>query len=68
MDEDWKVVYTSNELHLAELARLMLQDNGIASVIMNKQDSTYPLIGHIELMVEEFDRKRAEQLLTGFET
>jgi hypothetical protein len=67
MDQDWKVVFTVKELHLSEMAKQMLNDNNIEVIIMNKVDSAYPSIGHIEVMVKGDDKEKAEQLLKEFE-
>lgn len=67
MDKNWKVVFTVNEVHLSEMAKQMLNDNDIEAIIMNKVDSAYPSIGHIDVMVKEDDQEKAEQLLKEFE-
>jgi hypothetical protein len=51
MQKDWIVVYRTGELHRAEMAKQMLQQNGIEAVIMNQKDSSY-LIGNIEVFVQ----------------
>jgi hypothetical protein len=63
MAENWKVIFTSNELHLSEIAKQVLQENGIKSILLNKMDSAYPSIGHIEVLVREDDQQAAKQLL-----
>ena len=68
MDKNWNVVFTSNELYMAEIVRQMLQNNGIESVVINKLDSVYPSIGHVEVMVETYNQSRAEQLLKEFKS
>jgi transcriptional regulatory protein LevR len=66
MDQNWKVVFTVTELHLSEMAKQMLNDNNIEAIIMNKVDSAYPSIGHVEVLVKEDDQEKAEQLLKEF--
>ena len=41
----------------------MLQEHGIESVVMNKQDSAYVSIGEIELYVASSDKERALELI-----
>jgi hypothetical protein len=66
MDQDWKVVLTVKELHLSEMAKQMLNDNNIEAIIMNKVDSAYPSIGHVEVLVKGDDQEDAELLLREF--
>ena len=40
-----------------------LLENGIDAVVMNKQDSSYQVFGEGELLVNEEDVQRAEELL-----
>jgi hypothetical protein len=68
MDENWKVIFTSNELHLSEITKQVLQENGIKSILLNKMDSAYPSIGYIEVLVREEDLQTAEQLLKELNT
>lgn len=67
MEDNWTTVYTTAEKYLAEMARQMLRDNGIDTVIMDKQDTAYPSIGYIELMVKKEDLAAAEKLIKEFE-
>jgi hypothetical protein len=51
MEETWVNIYSTSEVYLAEMAKEVLSDEGIASVIINKQDSNY-LFGDVEIYVE----------------
>ncbi len=51
MDSNWINVYSSANLQKVELLKHILQENDIDAVVMNRQDSTYPVIGEIELYV-----------------
>jgi hypothetical protein len=64
--DDWTRVYLTESPYLAEAAQQMLRDNGIEAVIMNKKDSAYPMIGHIEVMVNKGNRAEAEKLIKVF--
>jgi len=48
MSKNWKKIYSTTYLHKAEIAKAVLQDNNIDTMILNKRDSMY-LIGEIEL-------------------
>ncbi len=65
--DNWEAVYITPEKYLAEIAQQMLRDNGIESVVLDKRDSAYPSIGHIEVMVEKDKVPVAEQLIKEFE-
>jgi hypothetical protein len=51
MEKDWVNIYSSVYQHKVEIVKAVLEDNGITSVIINKQDSVYTSIGEIELYV-----------------
>ncbi len=63
MEKNWKVAFNTTEPYLAEIAQQVLRDNDINSVIMNKKDSSYTVIGYIEVLVEEKNHSAAEELL-----
>ncbi|MCG8699822.1 MAG: DUF2007 domain-containing protein [Bacteroidales bacterium] len=62
MTKNWKIVYSTNEIHIAELAKRLLEDNDIQAVILNQQDLNYH-VGSIEVMVERDSVIRAKNLL-----
>ncbi|MCF8359283.1 MAG: DUF2007 domain-containing protein [Prolixibacteraceae bacterium] len=63
MEKDWKKVYFSGHLYQVEIARDLLENNGINSVILNQKDSVYKTFGDVELYVHENDEQRALELL-----
>jgi Zn-dependent membrane protease YugP len=63
MEKDWKKVYFSNHLYQVEIARELLENNGIKSVILNQKDSVYKTFGDVELYVHENDEQSALELL-----
>ena len=60
--ENWKTVYTTDQLHKAELVRDFLREKIIDAVVMNKKDSAYG-IGDIELYVTPEDQNAATELI-----
>lgn len=52
-NEKWVKIYTSTQRHQVDLLEGLLQQYGIAVVIINKQDSPYGLFGEIELYVQQ---------------
>lgn len=68
MEDNWIVIYTESELYLAEMAQQILQNNGIEAVVINKKDSAYPAIGHIEVLVEAVNEPAARKFIKEFRT
>jgi len=68
MENDWICMFSTGQYYQAHLAREILDDQGIESVIVNKQDSTY-LFGDVELFVRQNDVIKAKHILksTGIE-
>lgn len=50
MEENWQLVYSTNQLYQAEMVKNIIEDANIDVILLNKQDSLY-LIGEIELFV-----------------
>ncbi len=64
MEKDWiKIKIYTNPLE-AEIVKQMLEENGIAAVLLNKQDSSY-LIGKLELYVSEDQKAAALELINN---
>ncbi len=62
MEKDWIIVRTYDKAYLAEIAKEVLEDNGIKAVIMNKKDSSYKF-GEIEVYVAKSHEAKASELL-----
>lgn len=68
MDEKkWVLVFSTSVHHQAEIVMQMLESNGIEAVVMNKQDSSYPMLGEAEVFVVEEHEKKAIQLIEEIE-
>ncbi len=67
MPENWEVIYTTNQLYEAEMAKDMLADNSIECVIMNKKDSTYGF-GELEVYVPTAEVLKAKNLILEFKS
>jgi len=68
MDEQWDMVFSSSKLYQAEIMKSVLEDENISSVIVNKQDSAYIVIGEIELYVKKEDILKAKQIINRSQT
>ncbi|TLU98983.1 putative signal transducing protein [Dyadobacter luticola] len=65
MDETWVKAYQSSQAIRAEIARELLEQGGIAAVIMNKKDSSYPVFGMYEVHVPASELSQAQIILTN---
>lgn len=63
MEKDWKQVFLTGEFYKAEMARDILEMNGINSVIMNQKDSVYQTFGDVAVYVNELDEEKAIEIL-----
>jgi hypothetical protein len=65
MENDWVPALYTGKIHQAILAREVLQDADIESILVNKKDSVL-LIGDIELRVKSDVLVQAKYLLKDF--
>ena len=63
MEKGWKRVIASGDEYLVSIAKDLLQDNGIESVIINHKDSSYVWLGEVELYVSDQDEAKANEVL-----
>ena len=49
MEQDWTKVYSTRNPVEAEMAKSLLNENGIEAVELNKRDSCYGNFGNIEV-------------------
>lgn len=61
--DDKKVVFRTNEDHLARLIIMKLEEEGIKVFYINKKDSSYNNFGQIELYVDRDDVVRAKYII-----
>lgn len=55
MDSGWQCIYFSNQLHKIEIVRSVLNDHEIKSVVVDKRDSSYIMVGDVEVYVHNED-------------
>jgi hypothetical protein len=67
MEDNWVSVYSSDKPWQAEIAKQVLTENGIESVIINKQDSSYHSFGDAEVYVSQEDVAKSKELLNNIE-
>jgi len=62
MEKNWVSIFSTDQPYLADIARLVLDENNISSIIMNKKDSLYK-IGEVDLYVNRDQALRAKNLI-----
>lgn len=62
MEANWTKIYSTNQLHLAEITKAVLEDHEITIFMLNKKDSMY-LFGEIELYALKGDVLRAINII-----
>ena len=63
MEKDWVCVFSTEKGFQAEIAKEILANEQIESVILNEHNSTFPSIGETEVWVHEDFKNKAEELL-----
>lgn len=63
MEKGWKEVYITAQDYKAELAKEILENEGINVVVLDQHDSTYKSFGNISVYVTEKDEAIAVELL-----
>lgn len=63
MEKGWKEVLVTFYEYKAEMAKSILEKNGIKGVILDQKDSTYLSFGQLAVYVEEHDEAKALELL-----
>ena len=63
MEKGWEKIYFGGNEFKVIIARDLLAENGINSVIMNQKDSSYLFFGDVELYVEEHDVMKSREIL-----
>ncbi len=63
MEKGWKEVYITAHDYKAEMAKEILENEGINTVVMNQHDSAIQSIGNYYIYVAEADEATAIELL-----
>ena len=67
MEENWVKAFQTGHVIQAETAREILDQNGIAAVIVNKEDSVYPVFKMYEVHVLASDLAQAQTIIENAE-
>ena len=68
MEKNWVSIFSTDQAYLADIARLVLDENNISSIILNRKDSSYQMLGEIELYVKRDEALRAKNLIKSIES
>ena len=63
MEKDWVCVYHTDQSYQAEMAKEILENEGLECVLMNEHDSNFPSIGEVEVWVHQDFETKATELL-----
>lgn len=66
MEDNWIKIYASSKPYLVQILKSHLEEQGIVSVILDKQDSVYKL-GEEELYIRSDDEPAAKKILSEIE-
>lgn len=66
MSKDWVKIYSTKQIHKAEIAKAVLEDYGLTVFDINKMDSVQSFIPHgeIELYVDNDEVVKATHLIS----
>ena len=62
MDGNWVLIYSTSQFYKAEIIKGMLEEQEIAAVVVNKQDSAY-FFGEVEVFVPADCAIKAKRLV-----
>ncbi|MEQ8324147.1 MAG: DUF2007 domain-containing protein [Vicingaceae bacterium] len=66
----WTLIYSSNQAHLVEIVKNILEENSIEYSILDKRDSVYGSVvsAGIEIHIQSEDFVRTKKLISDFES
>jgi len=63
--QDWKKVFSSNQLAASSMVMGILNENEIPAKTLNKQDSSYVFLGEVEVYVPLNMFEKAQALISN---
>ena len=63
MEKNWTKIFSSTNPIEVEILKQMLKENGVISIDINQQDSSYNMFGNINLYVQEQYVENATRLI-----
>jgi len=68
MEDNWILIFSTPQPWQAEMAKQILEENGIEAVVMNRRDSSYTVFGEVEVYVVKEDVEKGKELLKNIES
>ncbi len=68
MEKDFTLVYSTTDPIQAEIAKDILEESKINSVILNQHDSMIPSLGQLEVYVHINDKDNALEILKNLKS
>jgi hypothetical protein len=65
--QNWAKIYSTDAEYKAEIAKDVLENEGITCIIMDKKDSAYGAFGELELYVQRENVLKAKHILNSKE-
>ena len=63
MEKGWTSVFCSSDEYLVSIAKDLLENSGIESVVINHKDSAYVIWGEAEIYVTDQNESQAREIL-----
>ncbi len=63
MEKNWVKIFTSTNYYQSEIVKQMLIEHHIASVLINKQDSSHRTFGNIDVYIHQEDFSKAIEII-----
>ncbi len=63
MEKDWVKILSSDKVYQIQITELILKENEIETILINKIDSSYPAFGNVELYVSKENVFKAVQII-----
>lgn len=63
MEKNWTKIFSSTNPIEVEILKQMLEENGVISIDINQQDSSYNMFGNINLYVQDKYVENATKLI-----
>jgi len=63
MKEGWEEVFMTTHDYKIEIAKEILENEGISVVVMNQKDTAYQTFGEIYICVQKENAEQAKELL-----
>ncbi len=68
MEDNWVSVFSTNQPYLADIVKQVLLENNIVSVVINKKDSSYTILGEVDVYVDRDHVIKAKSIIESIES